>query len=385
MSAAQHKARYIMIGGFLGAGKTTAILKLGRYLREQGLSVGLITNDQGTGLVDTAMARASEFPVEEIAGGCFCCRFNSLVEASRRLTASTRPDVLIAEPVGSCTDLMATVGLPLQQLYGGDFAIAPLSVMMDPLRAMRVLGLGDGRQFSAKVTYIYEKQLEEANLLVVNKTDLLDDNQRNILREGLRQRYPRAEVLVASARHDRGLEPWFERLMTLEMETADIMDVDYVTYGVGEAMLGWLNAGVRLVSETDFDGNQMLRRMARQVRDELRARNVEVAHLKMTLSPADDPLEVGVINLVRSEAEPELSFELTEALTEAELTVNLRAEAAPEVLEQAVREAVNALMTGGMRAVVTDLQSFKPGQPNPTHRVDPRGVERRSILPESAR
>ena len=49
------KARYVMIGGFLGAGKTTAVSRLAAHLSAQGLRVGLITNDQGNQLVDTAM------------------------------------------------------------------------------------------------------------------------------------------------------------------------------------------------------------------------------------------------------------------------------------------------------------------------------------------
>ena len=81
-SPAPRKARYIMIGGFLGAGKTTAVAKLAQRLTESGLKVGLITNDQGRELVDTQMLRAKGFATEEIPGGCFCCRFNSLVEAA---------------------------------------------------------------------------------------------------------------------------------------------------------------------------------------------------------------------------------------------------------------------------------------------------------------
>src|ERR671930_588908 len=103
------RALYLMIGGFLGAGKTTAILKLAHLLTGRGLRVGLITNDQSVGLVDTVVLGNSEFAVEEITGGCFCCRFNSLVEASKKLSQAARPDVFIAEPVGSCTDLIAAV------------------------------------------------------------------------------------------------------------------------------------------------------------------------------------------------------------------------------------------------------------------------------------
>ena len=142
------KARYIMIGGFLGAGKTTAVGKLAERLSAQGLRVGLITNDQGRNLVDTAMLRSQGFATEEIPGGCFCCRFNSLVDAATRLTGQSRPEVFIAEPVGSCTDLVATVTYPLRRLYGDSFTVAPVSVLVDPIRAERVFGLRQGGSFS---------------------------------------------------------------------------------------------------------------------------------------------------------------------------------------------------------------------------------------------
>ena len=141
-------ARYIMIGGFLGAGKTTAVGRLARRLADAGRRVGLITNDQGRHLVDTAMLRSQGFATEEIPGGCFCCRFNSLVEAATRLTARSRPEVFIAEPVGSCTDLVATVTYPLRRLYGDAFTVAPVSVLVDPMRALRVLGVEPGPSFS---------------------------------------------------------------------------------------------------------------------------------------------------------------------------------------------------------------------------------------------
>src|SRR3954463_13056282 len=167
--------RYIMIGGFLGAGKTTAVGQLAKHLTSQGLRVGLITNDQGSQLVDTANLTSRGFEVEEIPGGCFCCRFNSLVEAARKLSKETRPDVFIAEPVGSCTDLVATVSYPLRRIYGRRFEVAPMSVVVDPTRAARILGLEPGPTFSEKVVYVYRKQLEEADFIVVNKSDAVAD------------------------------------------------------------------------------------------------------------------------------------------------------------------------------------------------------------------
>ena len=91
--------RYVMIGGFLGAGKTTSMLKAAGYFASKGLKVGLISNDQSQGLVDTNVLSSSGFATEEIAGGCFCCRFPSLVQASEKLQREARPDVYLAEPV----------------------------------------------------------------------------------------------------------------------------------------------------------------------------------------------------------------------------------------------------------------------------------------------
>src|SRR4051812_22665242 len=105
--------RLILVGGFLGAGKTTLLAQAASKLAAQGKRVGLITNDQAADLVDTEMLRRKGFNVGEVAGGCFCCRFEDLVNASDTLIASQKPDVLIGEPVGSCTDLAATVVQPI--------------------------------------------------------------------------------------------------------------------------------------------------------------------------------------------------------------------------------------------------------------------------------
>src|SRR4249920_3268177 len=192
-------ADYVMVGGFLGAGKTTAMLRLADHFTGQGRKVGLITNDQSHGLVDTSMVAAQGYPVQEITGGCFCCRFNSLTDAADRLTRDARPDVFLAEPVGSCTDLRATVQYPLRRLYGDDYRVAPLSVLVDPMRAARILGLESGRSFSPKVLYVYEKQLEEADIIVINKSDLLSAGQREALERALSARFPQAKIVVVSA------------------------------------------------------------------------------------------------------------------------------------------------------------------------------------------
>jgi G3E family GTPase len=367
------KTRYIMIGGFLGAGKTTAAGKLARRLTERGLRVGLITNDQGRNLVDTATLRAQGFATEEIPGGCFCCRFNALVDAATKLTAERRPDVLIAEPVGSCTDLIATVAYPLRRLHGDCFTMAPVSVLIDPIRALRAFGLEKGARFSEEVLYIYNKQIEEADLVIISKSDLLDTARLEALRSAIGAKFPGKEILAVSARDGTNLEAWFARITSEDQAAGKAMEVDYQVYADGEARLGWLNSTVLLEARKGFDGDQFLRRMAHEVQKRLQDRKAEVAHLKMTLIPDSGRLgEIAVVNLVRNDYMPEHSLRLKGPVTGGQLIINLRAETAPDALGAVVREALAASAKAfpTMKATLDHLEHFRPGKPSPTHRFE---------------
>jgi Ni2+-binding GTPase involved in maturation of urease and hydrogenase len=366
------KARYIMIGGFLGAGKTTSIAQLAQRLARQGLRVGLITNDQGNALVDTAMLRSRGFATEEIAGGCFCCRFNSLLDAANRLTASTRPDVFIAEPVGSCTDLVATVSYPLRRIYGDQFSVAPLSVLVDPIRASRIFGLAEGGNFSEKVLYIYRKQLEEADIIVINKSDLIDDGAKRRLRELLASEFSHARIFEVSSRQGIGLDAWFDSVTTGDQSARIAMEVDYELYAGGEALLGWLNCTLNLSSIEPFDGNALLKEIASQIQSQLQSEQMEIAHLKMTLSPDASLGSIGTISLVRNDFVPELSRSLEDPVESGEMIVNIRAEASPETLERAVHSARAEAekMFPGLRMQIDHLERFRPGKPTPTHRLE---------------
>lgn len=360
------KARYIMVGGFLGAGKTTALLRLAERFRDQGLRVGLITNDQSVGLVDTTMLANHNFPVEEITGGCFCCKFGSLTDAAEKLSEGDRPDVFLAEPVGSCTDLVATVAYPLRRMYGDKFAIAPFSVLVDPVRAERILGLTAGKSFSPKVVYIYRKQLEEADVIVVNKRDTLDEERVRRLTGALRAEFPEAKIVCTSARDGTGIDEWAAFIDAGEQGTRPAMEVDYDTYADGEALLGWVNLTASVNAPGLFDGNAFVDTLITALHGRLSG--FEVAHLKMTLSPFEGH-DLAVVNLTRTDGKAEASHELQGELESGELIVNLRAEGDPEVLKTAVVDILTATATAfGLECDVEHAEAFRPGRPVPTHR-----------------
>ena len=144
------------------------------------------------------------------------------------------------------------------------------------------------------------------------------------------------------------------------------MDVDYDEYADGEALLGWLNARVQLAAPADFDGNAFLANLAMQLRDRLDSQRIEIAHLKMTLAPNEGP-DLGSISLTRTETQPQVTHTLKSPLARGSLVINLCAEADPEVLKSDVTAAIRAIS-----AAPADLQvlaAFRPGRPNPTHRM----------------
>ena len=134
--------KLIFAGGFLGSGKTTALAALAKRLIERGMRVGFITNDQSENLVDTIVVKQMltdlGVPVEEVVKGCFCCKFDELIEHVEKILTHD-PDVLMGEPVGSCTDFVAAVANPIKIQYRDAFRFAPFSIMVDPDRVRSLI------------------------------------------------------------------------------------------------------------------------------------------------------------------------------------------------------------------------------------------------------
>jgi G3E family GTPase len=358
--------RFIMVGGFLGAGKTTALARLARFYLDRGQKVGLVTNDQAQDLVDTTSLRAQGFPVEEVPGACFCCRFNDLVGKVEELETSQRPDVILAEPVGSCTDLVATVVQPLKDLYGDRFEVAPYPVLFKPSHGLRILKSEASSGFSPKAAYIFRKQLEEADAIVLNRIDELNDATVTELTDLVRAAFPATPLLRLSAKTGQGFAALTEFLEQSGNFGRKILDIDYDIYAEGEAELGWLNSSIHIAADQPLPLDAFLIDVVTRLQQDLVRHGGEVAHLK-AIGLAD--ASFGVANLVSSASRPELSLPSRALVNEFELIVNARVALDPERLAEQVRQTVaTASALRGAMAEFHTMQSFRPGRPQPTHR-----------------
>jgi G3E family GTPase len=358
---------FILLGGFLGSGKTTALLRLARHYASSGKRVGIIANDQAENLVDTETFRTAGFPTEEVAGACFCCRLGDLIAAAGRLADGHHPDVLLAEPVGSCTDLVSTVIRPLQELFGERFRVAPYATLLDPERAWQALaGSGPGA-FSAKVTYLFKMQQHEADIVAINKVDTLSPERREALVSLVRRNFPKAEVISISARTGEGFERLMELLGGPVTAGQNLAHVDYDVYAEGEAELGWLNAELDLKAAEACDGDALLLDLLAEIRDRLQQSGQEPAHVKATLQAGDS---LAVANLVGSRRSPELSRAGKAKCATARLLINARAQGDPQRLREAVERAADKV---GEKLLATvefrSLAHFSPGRPQPTVQI----------------
>lgn len=326
---------FVVVGGFLGAGKTTLILAAARELAKRGMKSAIILNDQGDSLVDTQIARQHGFDADEVTGGCFCCNFSDLIASADRLRAYA-PDVIFAEPVGSCTDISATVLYPLREQYSQAFRLAPFTVCIDPARADEV-GKPD---CNPNFAYLFRQQLAEADLVLYTKSDLHDATP------------PKARKV--SAVTGQGVQAWLDEIFSGQLSAGGrLLDIDYEEYARAEAALAWLNLNATIECDPPVSPAMLLGPAFDQI-----AGGVDVVHLKAT-DYADSGFLKAAVCARGEEPSIEGSLDASPAARH-QILINLRAAGDPDPVRAVVEAAVNA-MPGKARDI--QLACFTPAPP----------------------
>ncbi|MBI5725807.1 MAG: hypothetical protein HZA50_17740 [Planctomycetes bacterium] len=417
------RTKLILAGGFLGSGKTTLLARAAERLSARGLRVGLITNDQAANLVDTELLRQAGREVKEVSGACFCCTFNKLLYVCDNLINSHHPDVIIGEPVGSCTDLSATVLQPLKKFCSDRFDLAPYSVLVDPDKLQESLAVGQTHDIVQAVRYIYRKQIQEADLVVINKIDALPAGRLDEIKAAIENAFPGTPIIAMSALNGTGVDEWLDRMMSGGFAGGRIVEVDYEIYADGEAALGWLNAAVELSAQSPADWKAFAMEFLAQSQAEIRRTGGEIAHFKILLTAAGVKLQA---NLTSNSAEPMVQENQVapssaatcpakpfvalakkgrsrkrslgvdseslpseqptpkqaalEGATKtaqgglklssnyATLIINARVRTGPEELKEIVKGCLNRAAGGDITVNVAEISSFRPGRPQPIHR-----------------
>lgn len=348
-----------LLSGFLGSGKTTAIIQACRLLKNQNIPVAVITNDQGARLVDGDLFTHLDISSGQVTNGCFCCNYNELNRTIHRLSTFSshaghnNPAVLFAESVGSCTDLIATVLKPLSQQHP-DWQ-PTISVFADAGLLQSLLDDNTVSAFDSSVRYIYFKQLEEAQVIVVSKTDLLADIAT--LRTRMQEHYGEKIILYQNSFEQKDIAHWLTTLDSTPFSTAlPSLNINYDRYGAGEAKLAWLDQDLEIQSPS---------------------KKAQAAALALThrLSRVDCP--IGHLKFLL-DGKIKLSFTTTGSTDDhhpepghtATLLINARVQTEPANLSNLVANAITAVEKEYECAIRTiSKHCFQPGFPKPTHRI----------------
>jgi CobW/HypB/UreG, nucleotide-binding domain len=342
------KPSLVFVGGFLGAGKTTLILAAARELNKRGIRCAAILNDQSDALVDTQLAELHGVPSGGVTSGCFCCRLSELtVQLDAMRTYA--PDVIFAEPVGSCTDISATVLHPL--LQDGVYRLAPLTVLVDPVRAETLMQTGADED----IAFLFRKQLQEADLVCLTKSDL----------------YPQPpdldipNVRQISAQSGQGVAAWLDEVLVGEVSAhKDVLDIDYERYAQAEAALAWLNFRATFAPAAAVSPAMLLGPWLDGIDHALENAGIQIVHLKVLVEAStgyvkaamcangQEPVVEGVLD-----ASPSSHYEIT---------LNLRAVGDPDTLTAIVERELQRLDGEFTERV---MRCFRPAAPRPERRV----------------
>ena len=326
------------------------ILSAARILQGQGIKTAAILNDQGAELADTRWVQSQGVQADQVTGGCFCCLFPDLIEAAENLRAHSA-EVIFAEAVGSCTDISATTLQPLKQYYRDKFRLAPYTVLVDPGRAKQMTSGGD-----PDFAFLFNKQLEEADLVCFTKADLYAEFPALDARS----------IRYLSSLTGDGVRAWLDEILagTLASGTK-ILDIDYEHYARAEAQLAWLNCSVFLTLEPDaaLSPAVVIGPLLESMETILTTDDFQIAHLKITDDTTSGILKASV---VANHAAPFIEGDLNaSSAIQHELLLNVRAAGDPERLRQIVERQLLELPG---KVDVRSIQCFKPSAPSPEHR-----------------
>jgi len=195
----------IILGGFLGSGKTTVLLQLAKYItgKPDFPQVVILENEIGEVGVDNEILEGAALAVESVFSGCICCTGAvDLIDAVQTIESQYGPDWLIVEATGMAQP--TSIQTNLKNILGLDsviFAIADASRW--------------GKLMIASPVFV-SSQLEGAGMVLLTKTDKTDADALAKAYEEVKQFSGGAPVYPVCA-----LEPINEKIFEELMNKAE--------------------------------------------------------------------------------------------------------------------------------------------------------------------
>ncbi|NNC80922.1 MAG: hypothetical protein HKN94_12315 [Acidimicrobiales bacterium] len=179
----------LLLGGYLGAGKTTLINEM---LRRTDVPIAVLVNDVGAVNIDAELIRRHEGDTLDLTGGCVCCSLkNGFLEAFDELRAGPVPPELVVVELSGVADPRSAASL--SETPG--FTVDSVAVLVDLEQFL------DFEAESSVVAASVRAQVEAADVLLLTKRDLVDADRERAVRDRLGTLAPDAPVYLADSAH----------------------------------------------------------------------------------------------------------------------------------------------------------------------------------------
>ena len=323
--------KFCVFSGFLGSGKTTTMMAVTRYYSEHHGKAAMISNDVGHGvtLADNKLANLCGCNASEMTETCICYQNENLAD---RLNSyyDDGCDLVLSDIPGFGVGALEHVYHGLTEKFPGQFELAPFTVVVEPKTIGRL------RKGSDDLHYILDTQLAEADLILLNKCDTINEEQIQADKEWLAAHYPEASVIAISALKGEGME---ELSRALKSGQASMRRPD-IGYG-GQAF----RAAMGKISElylqyyatvccNDFDGNAYLADLAAKVQESFKASEYDIPHLKLLAWTSDG--DFGKADLLGSGQPVEMTRRFERPCTEIAVLLNGSAVCPAEKLDEII-------------------------------------------------
>lgn len=331
--------KFAVFSGFLGSGKTTTMMALTKYYTAHHAKAAMISNDLGEGvtLADHRLAVLNGVNASEITDACICFCHDVLTE---RLNAYFIDgcELVVSDIPGFGVGALEHVYHGLSKSYPDTFELAPFTVLIEP-KNVRLLREGQG----GDMAYILRAQLMEADLIVLNKCDLLDSTELAELRAWLTRNYPQAKTIAISAVRGDGLA---ELSLELKQGHASMRhpDIDYEDADLQNAMDQLTEYYLQYHAQVccdDFDATAYLSDIASSVQEALRAGGFEIPHMKLLAWEQEG--DFGKVDLLGTDRPIEITRAFEHPCTDIAVVLNANAACPAVKLDTVIMEAVHTV------------------------------------------
>lgn len=276
------KIRFMVVSGFLGAGKTTTMIALAEYMNKHHGETALIANDLGANLVDTNLTQTSGCTVVEIASGCICYQMDNTIDQIRRLRDKDGAVFVMSDIPGCGVGALDHVYHRLAKDHADEFTLAPFTVIVDPERLRMIMPEKADINLPEELVYLLKLQLEEADLVVLNKCDLLDKGEIERYTDFLKTACPEIPIITISAREKTNIAELAEYITSHESALKNFSVRNNKEFEDAEAKLTWYNRRLyfKTEDESKIDCNAVVEDLIEAIRMGLIEKKRNIPHLK---------------------------------------------------------------------------------------------------------